>query len=86
MIKKQFQDIEGKYYHKDQVVTSMIKENFQDIEGIDAYIQEMDQLHDTNLASKDRELRDMANKIISDRNKSNIVSVFISFFLYNVGT
>ena len=46
----------------------------------------MAQLHATKLSSKDRDLRDKANKIIADRKKSHIVSVFISCFLYIVGT
>ena len=38
------------------------------------------------IKSKERELRDTANKMIADRKKSNIVSVFISCCLYNVDT
>ena len=73
-------------YEKYQVIASMIKENFKDHEGKDARIQAMAQLHATKVASKDRELRDMANKMISDKKKYNIVSVFISRCFYNVGT
>ena len=72
--------------HKDQVIASMIKQHFQDLEGKDAHIRAMTQLHAIKLASKDIEFREMANKTIANRKKSNIVSVFISCCLYNVAT
>ena len=55
----------------------MIKEHFQEIEGKYACIRAMAQLHETKLASKDIELRDIENKVIADRKKSYIMSVFI---------
>ena len=86
MIKEYLQELEGKDAHKYEVIASMIKEHFQDLEGKYSRIQEMDQLHAIKLASKDIEFREMANKTIANRKKSNIVSVFISCCLYNVGT
>ena len=80
MIKEHFQEIEGKYSHKEQVIASMIKEHFQEIEVKDDRIREMAQLHSTKIASTDRKLRDMVNKIIADKKKSNTVSVFILCF------
>ena len=64
----------------------MIKEHFQELDVKYSCIQAMDQLHATKLASKDREMRYTTNKIITDRKKSNILSVFISCCLHNVGT
>ena len=86
MIIEHFQEPEGKYSHKDQIIDSMIKDPFKELEGKDARIREISQLHANQLASKDIELRDMANKMMTDRKKSNIVSVCISCCLYNVGT
>ena len=86
MIKDHFQYLKVKDTHKYQFIAYMIKEHFQDLEGKYAHIQPMAQLHATKLSSKDRELRNMANKVIADRKKSNIVSVFISYCLYNFGT
>ena len=86
MIKEHFQELEGEYSHKYQFIASMIKKHFQNIEVKDACILAMAKLHATKLSPKDRYLIDMVNTIISDRNKSNIISVFISCCLYNVDT
>ena len=73
-------------YEKEQVIASMINEYFQETEEKKTRIRAMSQLHTTEIASKDRELRNIANKMIAHRNKSNIVSVFISGCLYNFST
>ena len=77
MLKEYFQELEVKDAHKYRVIASMIREQFQEFKGKYARIQEMSQLYATKLAYKYRELKDMANKIIADRKKFNIVSVFI---------
>ena len=69
MTKENFQKLEVKDDHKKQVISSLIKELFKELEGKYDHIKVMHQIHATKLYSKDKDLRDMANKMIYDRKK-----------------